>query len=277
MNNFNEVTFAAIPATDNSTGIYVSDVSGRDATTAAHIGDLTTDGLTFIGVMQNGLDAHSMNDKGQIAFFGRVRGEGGTTYNAVIRADPMPGVSPGQPILPDPDSFEGEGVWRFAVNAPPPGRRFYDPEISIGYEYYTEGDLANFADVYIPAPLPNGDRAFTLIVSGQSFELLAGQVFDFTSIDPLGVASFKIVDIDTSEALDPADPMAFVTGLSFVDDGGSGNGSMLMKPILAVPELATWAQALGGLLVLFVLGMGKERKRAQARVSAATIRRLGAI
>jgi hypothetical protein len=63
---------------------------------------------------------------------------------------------------------------------------------------------------------PNGDASFTLRVGQASFPLVAGEQFDLTQIDPLGVAAFSIRGIDPGEQLDPEDPMAFVTGATFM-------------------------------------------------------------
>ncbi len=97
--------------------------------------------------------------------------------------------------------------------------------------------------------------------SNQSFELQAGVYFDFTSVAAEGVASFRITGIDTSEGLDPNNPQAFVTGLSFID-GGSDDFNIVMKPILAVPEPASWLLMLAG-LVGCGLVVGSRRQEAQ--------------
>jgi hypothetical protein len=46
-----------------------------------------------------------------------------------------------------------------------------------------------------------------------------GETFDFTALDPSGIASFTISGIDVSEMIDPTDP--FVVGLTFVSGGFS--------------------------------------------------------
>jgi hypothetical protein len=83
----------------------------------------------------------------------------------------------------------------------------------------------------IPAPLPDGDGAFTVEFNGGSAALVAGQLFDFETFVPGGVNSFRITGIDLGEALDPDDPTAFVTGLTFAS-GASEHASFTMVPIV---------------------------------------------
>ncbi|MEZ5584651.1 MAG: PEP-CTERM sorting domain-containing protein [Candidatus Competibacteraceae bacterium] len=78
---------------------------------------------------------------------------------------------------------------------------------------------------------------FDLLVDGTIQPLLAGTEFNLLDLNPDGFSSFGIRGIDVGEALDPNDPLAFVTGLSFVD---SGNVSMHMIPVTVnVPEPTT--------------------------------------
>ncbi len=107
--------------------------------------------------------------------------------------------------------------------------QFYDPEYATGYDFST--DDTPFASVLIPNALPGGDASFEVVIGGTAYALTAGEPFDFTSISVGGVLSFGIRGIDLSEELDPADPMAFVTGLSFVQSGLLS--SFLMSPVTA--------------------------------------------
>ncbi len=95
---------------------------------------------------------------------------------------------------------------------------YFDPDIATGYDYTLDEGDPLFASVIVPEPLPNGDASFTLIVGEASFPLEAGEQFDLTQIDPLGVATFSIRGIDPGEELDPEDPMAFVTGATFMEE-----------------------------------------------------------
>lgn len=216
INNLNEVVFTASLASGGD-GVWVGDVSGRDATPLFGRNDsgqaVLPDGRT---VAIAPFQAHAMNDRGQIVLAGFL--DGGY---AVIRADPRPGVSPGNPIIPGPGDLLPEGGWRFRAcfwgfsSSPVRSGCSIDPPVAVGYAYTMTSGPARFASVQIPAPLPNGDREFTVDVGGTLYTLRAGQRFVFTDLDPAGVTSFRILDISTAEALDPEDARAFVTTLGF--------------------------------------------------------------
>lgn len=134
---------------------------------------------------------------------------------------------------------------------------FIDPIYAVGYDYAITGASGHtFGSVLIPAALPNGDDTFTLVLpDGSTVVLLAGVSYDFTTYDPAGVDFFSILDIDISEGLDPADPAAFVTGLTYL--GGSGVATTTMTPIVFDTDSASG----GGVpvpapLALLLLGFG---------------------
>jgi hypothetical protein len=248
INNLNEVAFAAVSA--GSTGAYpfVGDVSGTRAPTPVVVPNETVDGATIGAVFASGLFPHGINDKGQIAFLTILNrpgtGPGTGQRFAIVLADPLPGVSPGNPILPAAGGTLPSG-WRFALNCNPAAlcrgtataprpRRFIDPPLAVGYTYTVEGG-PNVASVYIPAPLPNGDATFQVEFNNQVAPLRAGEEFDFTAVVPGGVSTFRITGIDTSEALDPTNPTLFVTGLTFASDA-SADYSVTMVPIVVDPD-----------------------------------------
>ena len=143
-----------------------------------------------------------------------------TVYNWGI--DSLPGTifSPFLTYFLQPDGFLFDFITSRLIH-------FYDPEIATGYDYSTTG--TPFASVMIPDILPSGDSAFELLVGSDVFAINAGEVFDFTDLSPGGVSSFGIRGIDVAEQLDPDDPTAFVTGLSFVEEGQVS--SFLMTPV----------------------------------------------
>lgn len=71
---------------------------------------------------------------------------------------------------------------------------------------------------------------------------------------PGGVSRFRILGIEISEMLDPTNPLAFVTGLTFT---GTGTVSMRQVPVTfdtdatGVPEPAGLALLALGLLTMF--------------------------
>ncbi len=131
----------------------------------------------------------------------------------------------------DPD-----GYYNFNVAISTPNEiQFFDPLVAIGYDYVTGAGDPKFASVLLPYV---GDNVFDLWLLGRDgkwydscFDLLAGDEFDFQSnIDRHGISQFRILGIEASAGLDPADVTAFVTGLSFAD---TGVFSGQMRPIVA--------------------------------------------
>jgi len=131
------------------------------------------------------------------------------------------------PILP---TELGPGDFGFAI-VTTEDNRFYDPIIATGYDYVATD--VPFASVLIPEALPNGDSEFQLLVGSQIIDLNAGDTFDLTTIASGGVSAFGIRGIDTSEMIDPNDPTAFVTGLSFAQGGVASSFKMTA---VIVPE-----------------------------------------
>lgn len=146
------------------------------------------------------------------------------------------GSIPENPVLPGDIIIGENGVpdFEFDVNIDENGLGgvfpiFIDPVIAVGYDYTSS---INVATVLVPSALPNGDDEFEIFIPGQgSFALTAGTPFDLTLLDPNGFSEFTIRGIDTNELLDPNDPTAFVTGLTFVGGGPSSVANLTMTPI----------------------------------------------
>jgi hypothetical protein len=105
----------------------------------------------------------------------------------------------------------------------------FDPPVAIGYDYAIGTGNPNFASVTLPTGI--GDNMFDLyLFNGTDFfiktHLAGGNTFTF---DPGGVDRFRILGIEPSAGLDPQNPTAFITGLTFV---GSGEFTGTMTPIL---------------------------------------------
>ena len=177
-------------------------------------------------------------------------------WTFAIRNGGLPdGSTPSNPLLP---IVNIDGEFDFDFNVQLGQQIFIDPVIAVGYDYVVNSG-PNFASVLVPAALANGDADFTLDLGGfGSFALTAGVVFDLLAIDPLGFSAFSILDISVAEALDPDDPLAFITGLTFVD---SGQVSMTQSPITVdtggggqgVPEPSSGLLLLAGLGLLHTL------------------------
>jgi hypothetical protein len=172
-------------------------------------------------------------------------------WSFAIREGAVPGSTADNPLLP---VVTDEG-FNFDFNVQIGQTVFIDPVIAVGYDYIVNSG-PNIQTVILPT-IANDDGVYQLFgFDGTDFNidlgtLAAGVEFDFGLG---GVDRFRVVGIDQAALLDPTNPVAFVTALTFVDTGqvnlsqnpitvDTGNGSR-------VPEPATGALALTGLLVL---------------------------
>ncbi len=131
------------------------------------------------------------------------------------------GSTPEAPLLPEIVTVDQGFEFEFEIE--PNTVIWIDPEVAIGYDYeVTSGP--NMATV----TLPNfGDGSYDLYtwneVTGEyedsNYNLTAGVEFDLTLIDAAGLVRFGIRGIETDAQVDPNNPTAFVTGLSFVEGG----------------------------------------------------------
>ncbi|MFM6406523.1 MAG: PEP-CTERM sorting domain-containing protein, partial [Microcystis sp.] len=178
----------------------------------------------------------------------------GTTQS---QPDSEPGTTPTTPLLPTPNPNNPDG---FTFPGVPVGDNglgiinpiFFDPIVSVGYDYAVTGGPL-FASVLIPNALPQGDSNFILELPGfGNYSLVAGTTFNLLGVNPLGFSDFRISDIDPAEMLDPTNPTAFVTGLTFT---AAGTVTVTQNPIIqntggvSVPEPSN-------LLGLGLLGFG---------------------
>ncbi|MFM6791056.1 MAG: HAF repeat/PEP-CTERM domain-containing protein, partial [Microcystis panniformis] len=144
---------------------------------------------------------------------------------ASLDGEPVPpGTTPTNPLLPTPNpsnpngfTFPGVIVGNNGFGTTTP--IFFDPIVSVGYDYAVTGGPL-FASVLIPNALPQGDSNFILELPGfGNYSLVAGTTFNLLGVNPLGFSDFRISDIDPAEMLDPTNPTAFVTGLTFTAAG----------------------------------------------------------
>ena len=161
-------------------------------------------------------------------------------WTFAIRDGDLPGSSPSNPLLP----IATDSGWQFDFNVSLGQMYFIDPDIAIGYDYFLEsGPL--FASVLLPEL---GDNAYEVwLWNGTEWvfadNVLAGEEYTLSE----GVDRFRVLGIEESVALDPLNPTAFVTGLTF---DGNGAVQVLQNPIvlsLPVPEPETYALFLAGL------------------------------
>lgn len=156
----------------------------------------------------------------------------------------------------DPNDIFGP-VYQFSIaRVGPSSITFIDPQVAIGYDYAIGVGDPNFASVLLPNI---GDGIFDVIVGTLHNTVLAGQQFFFSEG---GVSAFSVRGIEVSAGLDPANVLAFVTGLTFVSDG-SFTGTMtpiVQEVAAAVPNPAPIAL----LTAVFVLGLLRVRRERRA-------------
>jgi sugar lactone lactonase YvrE len=243
INNNNEILFIGGSSPNVADGgiggcgkaLFVVDpsaVEGYEPRAVVSVGDTFVDsaGATWTINSVGYTSQQSINLSGSIAIVVTATSPGMGGGNFIVRADPVPGLSPGNPLQP---SGGGNGTQNWTVVVPQnlaptcvpsclsTWHAFIDPPIAAGYAYSAGAGAPNFADVYIPAPLAHGQSNFTLQfndASGNSLSkpVQAGTPFLFTTYVPGGVSTFSIVGINDSEALDATNPSAFVAGVSFV-------------------------------------------------------------
>ena len=127
---------------------------------------------------------------------------------------------------------DSSGVFHFNISVAGGALTYIDPPITTGYIYDTGIGDPNFASVMLPV-LANQTDPYeiewdngldTAFVSG-------GQTFDFPG---MGVSEFEVTGIDVANGLDPTDPTAFITALTF-ESSGSFTGTMTAI-ITSAPE-----------------------------------------
>lgn len=169
------------------------------------------------------------------------------------------GQSAANPLVPVPTG-SGSG-FSFTFDATGGVTVFIDPPVAIGYDYVLGPGSPLIAQAIFPVIGSSVYEVYALsdlstpLFSGVS----GGSSVDFTSLAAYanGIAGFALRGIDAAAGLDPSDPMAFVTGLVFVDDGPV---SLQQIPVTnSVPEPATWAMLVAG----FGLLGGALRRRAR--------------
>ena len=156
----------------------------------------------------------SINNAGQVA--GLFTTAGGTVTSGFI-------ATPASM----PTGTTSAGAYTFSVDVVPGVPVFIDPPVAVGYDYSIGKGNPRIATVRLPIGV--GDSMYRVKAQGRKFTLAGGDLLDFRANGfPSGVTDFTVTCIETEAMLDPANPQAFPTELTFVD-AGTFTGSM--KPI----------------------------------------------
>lgn len=117
-----------------------------------------------------------------------------------------------------PSGTTSDGSYTFTVSVVPDQPIFIDPPPALGFDYAIgSGDPAITT---VTLPIGVGDSQYMLIVNGHEYALAGGQAFDFRAHGyPAGVGNFRVTDIEAAASLDPANPEAFPTRLTFAASG----------------------------------------------------------
>ena len=127
----------------------------------------------------------------------------------------------GEPVfLPVTDLSGPVPIFNFDNDVVAGEVEYYDPLVAIGYDYAIGAGDPFFNSFILP---DLGDGSYELWLWDDSeleymFKTLVSANTEYL-FDSGGVDRFRILGIETGLGLDPEDPTAFVTGLSFVADG----------------------------------------------------------
>ena len=172
-----------------------------------------------------------------------------------------PGSSPENPLMPV--VVDGKFVFQFPVQ--PAVRVFIDPPVAIGYNYTTSG--GPLFDSFVAPVLPT-DSIYDLYFSTDSCSTYSQFVSQITGNVNYSFATpqscFSIRDIDVGANLDPADPLAFIGGVTFdsagmvtvtqtpitFDTGGGGGGTTSVPAPLPILGGAALLRSIGRLRTL---------------------------
>ncbi len=168
--------------------------------------------------------------------------------------------SPENPLLPEEDDTPDSFDFTFTVTEPTQPI-FIDPVIAVGYEYVVNSG-PNVASVILPEI---GDGLYDIYGwDGSDYSIFLGEALANIAFDfgEFGVDQFQVLGIDEVAMIDPTDPLAFVTGLTFV-----GEGQVDMSQIPITDDVAVSVPAPPPLILFStgLIGMMITRRRSRQR------------
>jgi hypothetical protein len=127
-----------------------------------------------------------------------------------------------------PTGTTSSGAYTFSVAVIPGFPIFIDPPVAVGYDYAIGKGNPRIATLRLPIGI--GDSRYKVKVNGRKFDLAGGVELDFRANGfPNGVSDFRVSCIEVDAMVDPANPQAFPTGLTFM---AAGMFTGTMKPIV---------------------------------------------
>jgi hypothetical protein len=245
VNGAGSLAFAAARGLNGPIGIYTG--PDPDVDKVVEVGDLLDGRLVLeIRLGERAINNNGVDGRGQILFAAALDLNGSGTFDegdgySLYRANP-PGATPDNPVLPLAKA-PGSKQYKFAaVKKAAQGATvcYWDPPIAIGYEYTLAPGDSPFQSV-VPPSFPTHDTYTLQLWNGEAWydagSLTGGSERFFKSG---GVDRFRLTGIPESLGLDVDDPLAFVTGLTFVHGGASDTVTLSMTALTADVALE-WA------------------------------------
>lgn len=184
------------------------------------------------------------------------------TFEAIVLG--LTAENPLMPVFDDPTSG-----FVFDITAEDNVRYYFDPFVAAGYDFSVADGNPLITEAIFPTIGSSLYSIYALnnLVNPLFTGIAGGTAVDFTGLFPGGIQGFALRGIDVSAGLDPNDPTAFVTGLTFA---GGGQVTLTQAPVSVfvaeVPEPSTWTMLIAG---FGLVGAGLRRRPAVARPAAA--------
>lgn len=175
-----------------------------------------------------------------------------------------PGETAANPLMPSEvvlDPWTGAPTFVFDAEIVDPTETLWiDPPVAVGYDYglSSESETQTFMSMVIGTDVGDGlyEVSWYDEAAGQYMSAEVG-VGEMVSFGDLGSYWFSVYGIEPEAQLDPEDPLAFVTGVTFREAGPvSITQSPFTQDYIApqVPEAGAVAMMLAGLAVVAAYG-----------------------